>query len=234
MTNVNHVFFFNINRFASMAGRKLDNIWIHYNKINLNTSSGTSLKAECKKCRYQLSALVARMKRHHEKCAKSIDSEVDEIEPFSSPTASTSKSTCSVLEVNDVIDLALPVPPKKVKSNVSLSNFIIKTTKEEKIVLDEMCARFIYATNLPFRVVDHKEFKQFCEKLRPGYTPPDRKTVGNHLLEKVNDDLEIQSSKQLEKESVSLSIDGWTNISSEAIICCTLTNDDGTLKIKIW
>ena len=39
-----------------------------------------------------------------------------------------------------------------------LDGFVRKTTKSEKEVLDEQIARFVYATNSSFRLVEHEQF----------------------------------------------------------------------------
>lgn len=97
---------------------------MYFEKITENSTSKVPvMKAECKKCNLKLAPLVARMRRHYEKCSK-----------------------------NEIVT----------------SNFVIKTSRQEKEILDEKCARFIFASNLHFRVVEHIEFKSFCEKLRPG------------------------------------------------------------------
>lgn len=66
-------------------GRKRDPIWINFNAIKVNTSvesgdvgstsKNTVPKAECKKCKKHLPILVARLKKHHEKCAVTPHSE---------------------------------------------------------------------------------------------------------------------------------------------------------------
>ncbi len=59
----------------------------------------------------------------------------------------------------------------------------IKTTSKQKKELDAQCARMIYATNSPFRLVEHQEFVKFVKLLRHGYEPPNRDNVGNKLLD---------------------------------------------------
>ena len=63
-----------------------------------------------------------------------------------------------------------------------LDSYLIKTTKPEKAI-DEQIARMIYATNSPFRMVDHPEFIKMIHFLPPGYSPPNRIDIGGKLLD---------------------------------------------------
>lgn len=48
-----------------MAGRKKDPVWLHFDE----TKEGKWLRAKCKSCGKELSAIVARMKIHWDQCA---------------------------------------------------------------------------------------------------------------------------------------------------------------------
>lgn len=51
------------------------------------------------------------------------------------------------------------VQPKRQKSNNPLMDtFVIRTTQYEKEKLDNQVARFIFASNSPFRTVEHPQF----------------------------------------------------------------------------
>ena len=69
-----------------------------------------------------------------------------------------------------------------------MDDFVVRTSITQKALLDEQAARFIYANNCPFRIVENPEFINFCEKLCPGYVPPNRKVIAGTLLEKVYND----------------------------------------------
>lgn len=43
-----------------------------------------------------------------------------------------------------------------------------KTTRSEREVLDDQVAKFIYATNSSFRIMEHPEFIQMINRLRLG------------------------------------------------------------------
>lgn len=84
----------------------------------------------------------------------------------------------------------------------------------------------IYASNLPFNLVERPEFQKFCEKLRPGYKPPNRKQIGNEFLDSIHEELIETCASSLKNETVSMAIDGWSNIKRDPIICVTVTKDN--------
>lgn len=207
-----------------MAGRRLDNVWVHFKKIpaNLLVDPPTTAKARCKLCRVTISPLVARMKKHLEKCSQNqIGLEDSANEAEGSNINHIDSSSDSSLEVI--------APARKIKkiNEPSVMKHVVTTNKQQKSDLDEKCARMIFATNLPFRVVEHLEFKSFCESLRPGYKLPDRKVVGGELLDKVYKKVQEDSLELLRNEPVCMAIDGWSNIVRDPIICATVTKDDG-------
>ena len=121
----------------------------------------------------------------------------------------------------------LPVQSKKRKNDTSVSTYFIKTTPVHKKKLDIQVGRMIYATNSSFRIVEHREFKQTCSDLRPGYAPPSRYKIGNDILENVYI-VELGKCKdKLKNMAVSVDLDGWSNTHNEPIICLTATTEDG-------
>lgn len=199
-----------------MAGRKRDHIWMHYTLVEGDALSipPASAKAQCNLCKYTLAPLVARMKVHHEKCKKKYPENQNGEDLMISPEqdSTTSKQ-----------------PPAKMAKQSNLSKFVVITTKQDKEEFDEQCAKMVYSGNLPFSFVERPEFIKFCEKLRPGYKPPDRKQIGNQLLDKVYDDLQTQCALFLKNEPVCMAIDGWSNIKRDPIVCATVTKDDGNV-----
>ena len=76
--------------------------------------------------------------------------------------------------------------------------------------IDEALAKMVYATNCPFRIVEHKSFIELVEKLRPGYKLPTRKDLGGPLLEKVHQQLQVKCKEQLTDKTVCMAMDGWS------------------------
>lgn len=65
--------------------------------------------------------------------------------------------------------------------------------------------------------------------LRPGYKPPNRKVIGGTLLDQVYQEELEKCQIYLENKTVCLSIDGWSNIRNEPIICACVVNEDGNI-----
>lgn len=64
---------------------------------------------------------------------------------------------------------------KKAKAgsdNLGINKFVVKTSKTDKASLDQQIANYLYATNTPFRAVEHDQFIKMIRMLRPGYIPP--------------------------------------------------------------
>lgn len=105
-----------------------------------------------------------------------------------------------------------------------MDNFVVRTSAAEKELIDEQAARFIYANNCPFRIVENPEFINFCNKLHPGYTPPNRKVIAGTLLEKIYNDESKKCIDVLSGEIVCMTFDGWSNIRNEPIVCACVVN----------
>lgn len=117
----------------------------------------------------------------------------------------------------------------KRSSSTSLDKFIIKTSASQKENLDEEVARMIFATNSPFRLVQHPQFLKMVQTLRPGYIPPSRKDIADKYLDLVYEKEYKKCADDLNNETVCLSLDGWSNIHNEPIICVTLTTSTGQI-----
>ena len=63
--------------------------------------------------------------------------------------------------------------------------------------------------------------------LRPGYSPPTCYDVCGKLLDMVQDSLMNTCRQTLENKTVSLSLDGWSNVHNELVVCVTVTTDKG-------
>ena len=64
--------------------------------------------------------------------------------------------------------------------------------------------------------------------LRPGYKLPNRHDIGNKLLDRVYSDLQETCKERLNDKTVSMAIDGWSNIHNEPVICASITSDGQT------
>ena len=87
----------------------------------------------------------------------------------------------------------------------------------------------IYATNSPFRMVDHPEFIKIIHFLCPGYNPPNRTDTGGKLLDTVHKNSLTSCSGLLHDQSITMSTDGWTNIHIEPLVCATVTTTNSDI-----
>lgn len=139
---------------------------------------------------------------------------------MNSPTSST-----SLLNVN--VDNSPFTSPNSKKMRLMVDDFVIHTPTSTKNSIDQQIATYLYATNTPFQAVDHPEFRKLINMLRPGYQPPSRRDVAGRLLNDVHDSLLMKCQNTLQGQSVSMALDGWTNIKNEPVICICVTTPDG-------
>ncbi len=113
---------------------------------------------------------------------------------------------------------------KKKKKKIWI-HFFTKTTSHQKAYLDEEVAKTVFATNSSFRLVEHLQFWKMVGQLRPGYTPT-RKEIADKFLPMIYEKDYAKCATELKNESVCLSLDGWSNIHNEPIICVTVTTSN--------
>lgn len=93
--------------------------------------------------------------------------------------------------------------------------------------INEQIAKYFYATNTPFLHVGHKEFIKLCQLLRPGYSPPNEKSLAGDLLDITYKKTTDESTKILSGESVTMCLDGWSNVHNEPLICASIITSNG-------
>ncbi|XP_073512843.1 uncharacterized protein [Phyllobates terribilis] len=157
------------------------------------------------------------------------------------PRSPSSCSTVSELSIQDSASLAAasssdthshisPSPKRKKKPlppGTTIDRFVIRTSRLEKELIDEKIAQFIYATNSSFRLTENPHFINMVQSLRPGYSPPSRVDVAGKLLDQVYDREMEQCATALEGKIVNLSIDGWSNVHNDPIVCACITTEEG-------
>ena len=74
-----------------MSGRKSDLIWTHFDKIR--TKSGVGQRAKCKSCNKEMQGLVARLKKHYEKCLEEVEGLDSTFKPSETDKASSLEIT---------------------------------------------------------------------------------------------------------------------------------------------
>ena len=75
--------------------------------------------------------------------------------------------------------------------------------------------------------MEHKAFKELLKALRPSYTPPARQRLANELLEKVHKNCEKRAKAKLSGKEVTLSLDGWSKVHNEPLVCKAATTTSG-------
>ncbi|XP_073511582.1 uncharacterized protein [Phyllobates terribilis] len=157
------------------------------------------------------------------------------------PRSPSSCSTVSELSIQDSASLAAasssdthshisPSPKRKKKPlppGTTRDRFVIRTSRLEKELIDEKIAQFIYATNSSFHLTENPHFINMVQSLRPGYSPPSRADVAGKLLDQVYDREMEQCATALEGKIVNLSIDGWSNVHNDPIVCACITTEEG-------
>ncbi|CAG9825826.1 unnamed protein product [Phaedon cochleariae] len=225
-----------------MSGRKRDPIWKYFDECN--QQNPTNKKAVCKACGNKLQAMVSRMQKHKSKCKIDPEktdttiqdisgSDLEEEMPLAAikrkiTNSSQDGSTREEPQTSKIRKIFNEAAIQK-SQRKTLNSFVMKTTANDKDRFDTQCARFIFATNLAFKFVEHPEFIKYSEMLHPGYKPPNRKVIGNTLLDQVYQEELDKCQIYLENKTVCLSIDGWSNIRNEPIICACVVNEDGSV-----
>ncbi|XP_073415149.1 uncharacterized protein [Dendrobates tinctorius] len=236
------------------AGRKRDPVWEYFNEAP-SPIGKAGMCAKCKRCNKEMQGLVARMRQHHEKCGDEDDQRNTSEQAGSSgefmdsgnyppPRSPSSCSTVSELSIQDSASLAAaaaasssdthshisPSPKRKKKPlppGTTIDRFVIRTSRLEKELIDEKIAQFIYATNSSFRLTENPHFINMVQSLRPGYSPHSRADVAGKLLDQVYDREMEQCATALEGKIVNLSIDGWSNVHNDPIVCACITTEEG-------
>lgn len=110
-------------------------------------------------------------------------------------------------------------------SNIStMQTFVDKVTKDEKLKLDSMLAKAIYASGSPLSLLDNIYWKRLFEKIRPAYVLPSSYQLSNKLLDSEVNGIKCFVEKLIVgSHCLGLMCDGWSNIRNESIINFVIT-----------
>lgn len=189
-----------------MPGRKINKVWKSFDRI----TQGKGWKAKCNTCGHTLQEMVDRMRAHLTTC----DPPDNDI---------------TVINTDGATSTPIPQPQKPAQTTSTISSiksFVVKTSKSED-KLDELLAEVFYSTNTAFNSVEHPSFEKFMAKCRPGYKLPTCHELAAPLLDKVHNKLQQVCEEKLKNETVCMSLDGWSNIHNEPVICVVVTNSNG-------
>jgi len=206
---------------------------------------GLGCRAKCKDCGCEFQGLVSRMKDHKSRCVGDTADDVMVNDESNSQTQLVTQlqapGNATAPHVPAEQDPVPSTSSAAVASGIGgsrlggchkirrLDNFVMKTSKSEKEALDEQIAKFVYATNSSFRIVKHDEFIRMIQLLRPGYTPPSRFDVAGKLLDGVHKKSLESCHEMLKGKTVCISLDGWSNVHNEPVICATVTSTDSEI-----
>jgi len=110
------------------------------------------------------------------------------------------------------------VTPITIKNALLSKNAYDIESDKYKHITDHV-VNFIAETNQPLSVVDHPAFIKLLSKLDDKYKLPGRLTITTkYLKEKVNKVKSLIKKELEESEFVSVTLDGWSSISSDAYL----------------
>jgi len=146
-----------------MSGRKLDAVWVFFER---DVTFKCNPKAVCKGCGTKLQACVDRMMRHADQCACLVTKGLK--------LPKVEESTSSQIQPPVALSNPFLQEPAKKKQCLQTSLNVFHTSTSDAANLNMQMCRMVVATNSPFSIVEHPEFKKFCEMLRPEVRLADR------------------------------------------------------------
>jgi hypothetical protein len=201
-----------------MSGRRLAPVWQYFNR---DCENKNNVKAICRGCKTSLQGIVVRMEKHAKICKDLKQMNGSEESLSTSITASRStpvkRKQCEL-----DIDIDSCTPNKKQRQSCIDSN-IVKTSEAFQYQLDLQLCRAIASSNAPFVFVENKEFRKYCDMLRPGASVPNRHRIGGDLLDTVYQQ-QLDKVKSTTAGSIAtLAIDGWSSITNDPVIGVSFT-----------
>ena len=82
----------------------------------------------------------------------------------------------------------------------------------------------MFGCNIPFDVVEHPLFKAMVSALRPGYTPPTRKSLGTKQLDSVHNKLQSRMKSILKDKIITMQQDGWSTKQNNPVIASSVVS----------
>lgn len=104
---------------------------------------------------------------------------------------------------------------------------VIATSDSYSKELDVQMGRYFYSTNTPFIHADHTEFRKMVNALRPGFKCPSSYQIGDSILNEVYDSIFVECKGKIKGETVCMSMDGWSNIHNEPLVCSSIITQNG-------
>ena len=106
----------------------------------------------------------------------------------------------------------------------SVSTYIDRMNQNEQTNLTYLFAKAVYASNIPFQIVDSPYLKSFFDALRPTFKLPSRKQLAGKLLDNACTETSNHISSCIKNaKCIAIVSDGWSNQRNEGIINYMLT-----------
>jgi hypothetical protein len=169
------------------GGRPADVVWTYFGKVE----EGGHMRAVCHGCELKFSPVVRRLWAHARVCLLLVERgydvngapapmEDDDMPSSASSMVRSASSQSSGSSNSSLGNVSTDEGPRKRPKQTCLHPVV--TDQKTKDALDMLLTRFIVGANLPFRAVEHQEFKKFMSVCRPGYKTPNRHDVAGELL----------------------------------------------------
>ncbi|CAJ0760922.1 8248_t:CDS:2, partial [Entrophospora sp. SA101] len=191
---------YQISQWEDLQGRRKGEIWNYFTKgQKLNSSH---YQANCIYCNLSVRGVNKIMTKHLQECP-----EVDE-------------DLCA--EFSDLFEL----PKKRTKNDDNDSQEMTELNDDERNTVNKQLLYAFISANVPFSFVENPEVIKLFNTIRPSYKLPSRKTLSTEILENVHTNIESQIENFVaESKFLTLSGDGWTDVSQHSIISFALTNE---------
>ncbi|CAG8758661.1 17699_t:CDS:2, partial [Racocetra fulgida] len=113
-----------------------------------------------------------------------------------------------------------------------LNNNQTSSLNNNQLIHQQLLIALIFA-NVPFTFVENEEVKKLFKMLQPSYTLPSRRWISTEILDNVHNEVEIEIQKFIDDSKfLTLSGDGWTNVSKCSLVNFIFTNEKWQTKAR--
>ena len=202
------------------GGRPIDSIWNCYRKVE--TPSG--IHCVCLGCGANKAGLVKRMKEHAGAC-KPLLRKIAAGEVYYPPLmpAPSTPSTCQSQQSCDVavlspgeVQASGAIPSKLTARQLRLNPIVTPGSERRELTLQ--FARWVFASSLPFRAVEHVQLHKWLDLRCPGLRLCGERELGGSILDCIHEECMSEIKGKVKGRKVTLSVDGWSSITNEPLI----------------
>jgi hypothetical protein len=172
--------------------------------------------AKCSKCHLEFEGKTDYLTKHVGECKQWPAEEKKQY------FAELLKSKCTLPSSSSADTESIPAD--------DIKSYFKKMGKEEELQHHiRLCKAFVLS-NIPFAFADSPQFKDFQRSLaKSPYCPPSRHKLSYEILPYLGAQIEMEILDDLKKQDyLTLSIDGWTDVSRTSIYACMALKSDHT------